>query len=239
MTGEARRPARSGREREAIGLTIFGFSGIILIALAVVLVIAGFQGLAGTVETLQAGTPGGLAQRLDRVAMSLDQAQLALASIDTTLDSTAQSARDGQRLGTSLASSLRALSTALDVEVLGSRPFADAGDQFRTVAADADALAGDLEITAGGLDANRVALQGLANEVADLRTEVTELRDELAASSSSDAGTGGLAPTTTIGLAEVVLVALLAWFAVPALVASTVGVRRLRASQRERYAASR
>jgi hypothetical protein len=116
------------------------------------------------------------------------------------------------------------------------------GAEFADVADRADALAADLERTAGSLDGNRASLGSLADEVAGLGTELTELRAELGADVGAGAGgpdgdTGAedpvdtpftLSASTALALARVLVIAFVAWLAIPAVLVIAHGGRRWR-----------
>jgi hypothetical protein len=218
---------RRRRDDTAVALVAFGVTGLGLLLAAAVLLVGALGAAERLAAAADASDPAGLGARLDRVSASLDEAEAALRGFDATLGATAAAARDGQRLGEQLAASLRRLAAELDLSVLGSQPFAGLRADFDAVADDADALALDLARTAGSLDANRDALARLGGEVAGLRQELAGLRAEVAPGGAS----GGPSLADSIGLARIVLVALLAWLAVPAAAAVLTGARRLRGAR--------
>jgi hypothetical protein len=227
----------------AIAFVAYGVGAILLLVATLALVLSTLAAVEQTAASIEAASGPALATRLDRVEASLDEAESALRGFDTTLDATSSSARNGQALGTSLASSLRELAVALDVTVLGTRPFGDVGAEFLLVADRADALAVDLETTAGALDANRDSLGRLADEVAGLQVELAGMRSELGTDSTGDgegdAAAGGwpaLDAETAVSLARLVVVALLVWLAIPAVLVILHGRGRWRRERRARVA---
>jgi hypothetical protein len=222
----------------AIGFVAYGIGALLLLIVTLALVLTTLAAVEQTARSIDAASGPALAPRLDRVGRSLDEAQTALRGFDATLDSTASSARNGQAMGLSLASSLRRLSTALDVNLLGTRPFAEVGAEFLVVADRADALARDLEATAGSLDANRDSLSRLADEVAGLQTELAALRSELGAGDEEEpvAGASGtpIDAATAVSLARLVVIALLVWLAIPAFLVILHGRGRWRRARIDR-----
>jgi len=231
-----------GRRSDAIavGFVAYGVGALLLLLATLGLVLAALAAVESTARSIDAASGPALDGRLERVESSLSEAEAAIRGFDATLESTASSARDGRELGTSLAASLRRLATALDVTVLGTQPFAGVGTEFAATADRADALATDLETTAGSLDANRASLARLADEVDGLSGELAALRRELAAGDAGDGSTTqgrpfGLDASSALALARLVVVAMLAWLAVPAVLMILLGRRRWRSGRLGRF----
>lgn len=220
----------------SIGLVAYGIGGVLLLVAVLALVLTALASVERTAASVDAASGAGLAERLAPLERSMDEAEAAIAGFDATLGSTAASARDGQRLSLRLAESLHRLSAALDVTVLGTRPFAGLGAEFVAVADEARALAADLDATAVSLDGNREALDRLAGEIAGFREDLAGLRAELGAGEPAEPGVGsgpgaqagpaGLRAGEAVALTRIVVVALLAWLAIPALLAVGLGRRR-------------
>ena len=207
---------------------MYGLAGIALLAATLLLTLASVGTVEGLARSLRDEGPGGVPARIAVVGSALDDARDALDGFESTLGGTSDAAQSGERLSRRLATSLRRLSTALDVTILGTRPFAGVGTEFQSVASEADALADDLDSTSTSLELNRAALRGLATELGDLRDQLDALRGTMA-SPVAGGTTGGLVPAAeTFALSRLVLVLLLAWLALPATVAVALGIRRLR-----------
>lgn len=222
--------------RLPLGLLGYGIAGTVLIALTAALLLVSLAAAERLARSVEADGPDQIASRLAHVEATLAEAEVAVRGFEITLEGTTSAAHSGRQLTAGLAAALRRLATSLDVVILGTRPFAEVGAEFKTVAADAEALSTDLATTTLALTENRAALVRLATELGDLRREVTALRADLGGTGSwggPDEDAPGLPLTVpadeAFALTRLVLVLLLAWLAIPALVAVAYGMRQLRA----------
>jgi hypothetical protein len=232
------RAPRRGRDPIGWALVGYGVTGLMLLAATLLLVLASLGTMEQLAGTLSDDGPDSVGARLDAATTSLQEAELAISSFESTLVATSGAAGSGEQLGRRLAGSLRQLAFALDVPILGTRPFAALGGEFNAVADDADALADDLALTSGALDENREALDRMRAELARLRGELVAMRAGFA---GPEPGGGGLQPgdpdpppealvpaAEAFTMSRLLLGALLLWLAIPALIALVVGIQRLR-----------
>jgi hypothetical protein len=105
------------------------------------------------------------------------------------------------------------------VDIFGTRPFAGVSSQFSDVAAQSRALSADLTSTADALATNVADSQAVAGDLRSLADRLGQLKDELQA--------GGVTTSsgTPILAAELLLLALLAWLAIPAVGSLWLGWR--------------
>jgi len=229
-------PPSRVRDRIAMALLAYGLVGVALLLLTLFLTLVSLGTVEQLARSVDSGGPEGVAARLAPIESTLAEAEIAIVGFDATLDGTAAAMESGRALTSGLAEALRRLASSLDVVVLGTRPFAGLGAEFSEVAANADALATDLGQTSVSLAANREALGRLAGELADLRAGVAALRAELGATEGGlgDGPASGQSSALVVPAAEaftlsrIVLVALLAWLAVPPVAAVSIALRRLR-----------
>jgi hypothetical protein len=227
---------RRPRDPLGVGLVIYGLTGLLLLAATLALMLASLGTVEQMAETLRDDGPDSVGARLDAATAALVETQAALESFEATLVATSGAAGSGEQLGRQLAASLRQLAVALDVTVLGTRPFAGLGAEFNTVAANADALAADLALTADALDGNQEALDRLGTELARLRGELVALRTGFAGPLPGDQPDGvgaevetGLLPAAeAFTLSRLVMIAMLLWLGIQAVLALALGLRRVR-----------
>lgn len=214
------RPA--DRRRFGLGLFAFGATGIALVVAALVLVL----GSLGAVDDAASGFER---QRAEAVAMlgpastALNDAATSASNASGSLTQAGSAADRAAQLTTRLAESFDGLAALGGFDIFGVRPFAGLEQQFTSVAADARAVSADLTATAISLRANVGDSEAVA---ADLRTLAAQL-DHLEASLGEPPGTA--APGSDMHLpilaAEIVVLGLLGWMAVPALVSCWLGWR--------------
>jgi hypothetical protein len=216
-----------GRRRRRLGgaLLAFGISGLVLVVAAAILVL-------GSLSAVDNAATGFERQRAELVAM-IDPAASALSNAATGASNAAGSltrASDASRraadLTSRLATSFEGMAGLGSFELFGARPFAGVASQFTDVAAQSRSLSADLASTADALATNVADSQAVAAGLRDLADRLTQLETSVgSAGGSGSAGTGSGLP---IGLARLVLLGLLAWFAIPALASTWLGWRLTR-----------
>lgn len=227
VVGDAGWPLTAGtdRRRAARLLLAFGVSGLALLVLVAVLVIGALGAAgeaAGAIETQRAR----LVALIDPAEAVLDRAAGSSANAGTSLEASAGSARDGAALSLQLADAMEAMARAAEVDVFGVRPFSGLVDDLSAVAASSRTLATDLDATAGALDANVADSRAVADDLGALADELARLRAGLDATAAAGGATAsGADLPTLVGLARIVLLGLLAWLAVPAVLAVWLGWR--------------
>jgi hypothetical protein len=215
LTAEVPVIDRVGR-RVAIGLVVYGVAGLLIAAVGLyVLSSAPLAALAGQLEAQQQT----LSRSLDASVSAMTDAGAAADGVATSLGATATAAQRAADLGNELASSLRGLAEAMDLEILGTRPFTGLGDDFRLVADEASALSADLATTVAALGRNGEDSRRLAADFGVLRGELDRLKRLV---DETDLAGGGL------GMLRLLLVLLVLWQAVPAVAALAIGIMSLR-----------
>ena len=220
---------RPGRRRLGYGLLAFGLSGLVLLLAAAALVF-------GSLAAVDDAATGFERQRAELLAMlgpassAMDGAATSAANAGASLTSSAAAADRAAVLTTRLASSFEGLAALGSFELFGSRPFAGLAGEFTAVGADARALSTDLASTSAALRTNVADTEAVA---ADLRTLATQL-DALETSLGGPEEGGLGSATAALNAARIVLVGLLAWLAVPAVLATWLGWRLARGTLRWR-----
>lgn len=213
------------RRRLGIGLFAFGATGIALVIAALVLVL----GSLGAVDDAATGLER---QRAEAVAMlapasaALSDAATSASNASGSLTQAGEAADRAATLTSRLAESFESLATLGAFEIFGARPFAGLDQQFTSVASDARAVSADLTATATSLRANVADSEAVA---ADLRALATQL-DRLEASLGGPAGATASVSSLHLPIlaAEIVVLGLLGWMAVPALASCWLGWRLAR-----------
>ena len=221
----------TGWPRRRLGSALLGFGaiGLVLIVTLGILVGLSLDGLGRAAADLARSRTEAIGM-LKPAAAALDRAATSAANAGSSLTSASTAARRAADLTTRLASAFDGLALLGSFEILGARPFGSLTGEFASVATEARALSTDLTTTAAALDSNVADSTGVA-------TELRALADQLGRLEASVAGTDG-APASDPGTAETmlrvalaVILALLAWLAVPAIAAIEIGRRWRRTAE--------
>lgn len=218
------------RRRLGTALIGFGAVGLALLLTLGVLVSLSLDGLGRAATDIARQRDEAIAM-LEPAALAMDEAATSAANAGSSLTTAAVSARRGADLMNRLAESFDGLALLGSFEVFGARPFGGLTGQFTGVAADARALSADLTTTAGALDANVADSATVATDLRALADQLDRLRESV---SGSEAAPGAADPDsagTLLRVALAVILALLAWLAVPAIVAIELGRRWRRTSE--------
>lgn len=215
---------RERRRRIGAGLLGFGLAGLVVLAGTAAIII----GTLGPLETAAREIERQrveLEALLDSSSDTLERAGSGASNAGLSLRESAAAAREGAALTADLAIAFDQLAAISAVNVFGTRPFAELGAGFATVAARARTLSGNLAGTATALAANEVDATRMADDLRELARQLDDLRTGIVAEappSSSDAP-----PTAeafeAVALVRIVLLGLLAWLALPALAAAWIG----------------
>lgn len=141
-----------------------------------------------------------------------------------SLTQTTAAARSAAGLTTRLAESFENLASLGSFAILGARPFESVAGQFASVAVEARQLSTDLTTTADAMATNITDSQAVAGQLELLATQLEELEASLATTGPPSASSD--LPLTA---ATIVLLGLLAWFAIFALASIWLGGRLIRA----------
>ncbi len=162
-------PLRPDRRRPWSGASV---AGGVLLAL-------GLSGLAlfgsltvALTRPIQTDDVRATVVRLDGI---LADAALTATSAESALASTGASASRLAEMLQALSTSLRSGAAALQVELLGTRPFVDVASQFSATADRAADAAAEVQATRLGIDATRTALATSSDDLSALRAELAVL----------------------------------------------------------------
>jgi len=210
------------RRRLGFGLIAFGLTGLLLVVAAALLVLATL-GAVGDAATGFERQRAELLAMVDPAASALSGAADSAAHAGASLTQASDASRRAADLTGRMATSFEGLAGLGSFEILGSRPFANVSSGFTDLATQARSLSTDLTSTAESLTTNVADSQSVAG---DLRSLADRLR-RLETTVQTSGGIGG-STTLPIALAQFVLLALLAWFSVPAIASLWLGRRLVR-----------
>ncbi|HJP89606.1 MAG TPA: hypothetical protein VJ850_11280 [Candidatus Limnocylindrales bacterium] len=211
--------------RRRLGSALLGFGAVglaLLIALAA-LVALSLDGLGRAATDLASQRAEAVAM-LEPAASALDEAATSAEHAGASLNSAGGAARQAADLMNQLAGAFDGLAQLGSFDILGARPFGGLTGQFSGVAAQARDLSASLTTTAVALDANVTDSATVAKDLRTLADQLAKLRDSVddtAAAPASDPARAG----TLLRIAMLVVLALLAWLAVPAIAAIELGRR--------------
>lgn len=216
------------RRRLGVGLFAFGATGIALVLAALVLVL-------GSLSAIDDAATGFERQRAEAVAMlgpasaALTDAATSASNASGSLTQAGSAADRAASLTTRLAESFDGLAVLGTFEIFGVRPFAGLDQQFSAVAADARGVSTDLSATASSLRANVVDAQSVATDLRALAAHLDRLEASLGGPGAGTAGGSGASTASDLHLpilaAEIVVLGLLGWMAIPAVAACWLGWR--------------
>ena len=213
------------RRRLGAGLLAFGVAGLVILVAAAAFVLASLGSLGPTGGDVQAQVAA-LDRSLDQTSATLGATKAAMGNLTGSVSSAATSARGASDLAAQLATTMHDVSAAMNLSILGSRPFASLGGEFDQVGIRSTAVAGQLQSLAGSLDSNATDLANLAGQIDSLQTSIGQLRAAVGPGSVI----GGVA--STIAIARALLLAMVVWLAIPAVVATWLGARIVRRESR-------
>ena len=208
---------RAGLRRLGAGLIAYGIAGLVVAVLG----LGALQYVGGRVGRVA----DRVTDQVESIAVTLDQTAAVLADTGTsassfalTLERTPPAVRQTAQAVANLRANLSLVQGQLAaINILGTRPLANAADLFGQMASDLDGLDGRLAFIATDLETNKAALLVNAVSLRDFGLEIGGLADDLRGGVIED----GFADLQVILTA--VFVVLVAWTAIPALGALVLG----------------
>jgi hypothetical protein len=209
------------RRRRRLGLVLaaFGLAGLVLIAAAATLVLGSLGAIAGVAASLDRQRAD-LVDLIDPAAAALNRSADSAANASASLTSSAAAAEDAATLTSQLADSMAAMSQAASFQVFGAQPFGAAAASLAQVAGSSRTLSGDLHATATSIASNVADSAGVAADLRDLARQLTAI-----GVSAKAAGSASTLSASALDFGRLVLLGLLAWLAIPALIALWLGIQ--------------
>lgn len=211
-----------GRRRVGRLLIAFGGIGLVLLATTAILV-------AVTLGSVGDAATGLERQRAQLVAMikptssALRDAAAASQHAGASLTSSAAAARDGSTLTSQLADAMDQLNALSTLDILGTRPFASIGSSFGDLATRSRTLSTSLGQTADSLDADVADSATVGSDLGRLADQLDQLESGIDGTATGPPGS--VSASTGFDVLRALLLALLAWLAVPAAASLWLGLR--------------
>ncbi len=206
------------RRKLGTGLLAFGLTGVLLAGVIATALVGGAVAARNLDERLIADQER-LAGALTRLTVSMESLALTTEHAGDTLATSASTVAEAQLVLQDTASAAGALASALDISILGSKPFAGASDRLSALAlrlADFEGQAGGLALN---LDTNATDAAAMTEQVRQLKVQIQELATTVADFDRIDQVVGLL-------IGGIVLAgALVAWVAVGAAICAWIGWR--------------
>jgi hypothetical protein len=214
------------RRRLGVGLLLFGATGLVLVVAAGALVLNSLAAIGDAATGVER-------QRVEAVSMlgpasdALRHAATSATNASSSLTETSAAADQAAQLTTRLADSFDGLAALGSFDILGNHPFGQLSSQFSGVASDARTLSTDLTSAAARMRTNVADSAAVATDLQALADQLDHLRASLGD------GTGAAqSAVVSVDAARLVLLGLLAWFAVPAFASLWLGWRLLKIGPR-------
>jgi methyl-accepting chemotaxis protein len=206
------------RRKLGAGLLAFGLTGVLLAGVIAAGLIGGAVAARNLDERLVADQQR-IAAALTRLTVSMESLAMTTENAGATLTTSAEAVAEAQLVLQDTASAAGALASALDISILGSKPFAGASERIGALALriaafdeQAGSLAQNLDTNAGDVTAMTAQVRELKSQVQELATAVADFDriDQLVDLIIGGIALGGL---------------LVAWVAVGAAMCAWVGWR--------------
>ena len=208
----------AGLRRLGAGLIAYGIAGLVVAVLGL-LALQYVGGRVGRVADRITDQVESTAVTLDQTAAVLADTGTSASSFALTLERTPPAVRQTAQAVANLRANLSLVQGQLGaINILGTRPLANAADLFGQMASDLDGLDGRLAFIATDLETNKAALLVNSASLRDFGLEIGGLADDLR---------GGVIQDSFADLQVIltaVFVVLVAWTAIPALGALILGL---------------
>jgi hypothetical protein len=222
---------RANRRRLGVGLLFFGVTGVVLVVAAGVLVLSSLAAIGDAASGFERQRAEALSV-LGPASDALKHAATSAANASASLTETSAAADQAAQLTARLADSFDGLASLGSFDILGNHPFGQLSGQFGGVASDARTLSTDLTSAAARMRTNVTDSAAVATDLRSLGDQLDQLRASLGngAGGAGASGGGGVAQGAAISVdaARLVLIGLLAWFAMPALASLWLSWRLLK-----------
>jgi hypothetical protein len=162
------------RRRLGTGMLVFGLAGMVMAGVVAVALVLGAFAARDLDDRLQADQAR-IAGSLTRLSVTMESLALTTQNASTTLETSAGTVAEAQVVLQATADALVAMSQALDVEILGSRPFGTASQKLADLALTMNGFQGKAQTLALNLHQNSVDASVMADQVRQLKDDVADL----------------------------------------------------------------
>ena len=199
-------------------LLVVGIVGVLLAGIVAVGLIAGAYAARNLDDRFQADQAR-VAGALDRLTAVVASVQAGATNASVTLATASETVSDAGVLSSELAAISDGLAQALEIDILGTRPFSGVSPRFRDLGVRARLLSEDAGDLAEDLATNSGDVSSLAADIGTIETQVAELADRVSDFDRTDEIAGLLTGAILLGGL------LVAWLAVAAGLCAWIGWR--------------
>jgi hypothetical protein len=197
------------RRRLGTGMLVFGLAGLLMAGIVAVALALGAVAARDLDDRLQADQAR-IAASLTRLSVTMESLATTTANAGTTLETSSAALGDARDVLESASVTTASLSAAIDIEILGSRPFAKASENLAELARTLKTFEGKAQTLGLNLHQNAVDAGDMTDQIRQLKGQVNELASRIG-------GFDRIGEIVTLVLGGIVLAALLtAWVAVAA-----------------------
>ncbi len=200
-----------GIDRRRLGtrMLVFGLVGMVMAGVVAVALVLGAFAARDLDDRLQADQAG-IAASLTRLSVTMESLAATTANAGTTLETSSAALGDARDVLESASVTTASLSAAIDIEILGSRPFAKASENLAELARTLRTFEGKAQTLGINLHQNAVDAGAMTDQIRQLKGQINELTSRIS-------GFDRIGEIVTLVLGGIVLAALLtAWIAVAA-----------------------
>jgi hypothetical protein len=206
------------RRRLGTALLAFGLTGVLLAGVIATALIGGAVAARNLDDRLMADQER-LAAALTRLTVSMESLALTTQHAGETLSTSSTTVGEAQLVLQDTASAAGALATALDISILGSKPFAGASDRLSALALRLKDFEGQATSLAQNLDTNATDATAMTGQIRQLKEQIQELATTVADFDRIDQVVAMMVGGIALGGL------LVAWVAVGAAICAWVGWR--------------
>jgi hypothetical protein len=214
-----------GFDRRKLGtaLLAFGLTGVLLAGVIATALIGGAVAARNLDDRLMADQER-LAAALTRLTVSMESLALTTQHAGETLATSSTTVGEAQLVLQDTASAAGALGTALDISILGSKPFAGASDRLAALALRLKDFEGQATTLAQNLGTNATDATAMTGQIRQLKEQIQELATTVADFDRIDQVVAMIVGGIALGGL------LVAWVAVGAAICAWAGWRLRRAA---------
>ncbi|HYO42209.1 MAG TPA: hypothetical protein VES19_03340 [Candidatus Limnocylindrales bacterium] len=204
------------RRRLGTGMLVFGLAGMVMAAIVAVALVLGAFAARDLDERLEADQAR-IAASLTRLSVTMDSLAITTQNAGTTLQTSSETLLEAGQVLESASTSLVSLAEALDVTILGNRPFAKASENLAELARTIGGFEGQATTLALNLHQNSTDVAVMTDQIRQLKTQVNELASRIT-------GFDRIGEMVGLLIGGIVLAALLtAWVGIAAAFCAWVG----------------
>lgn len=155
-------------------MLVFGLAGMVMAGIVAVALIVGAVAARDLDDRLQVDQAR-IAASLTRLSVTMESLALTTQNAATTLETSSETVAEAQSVLQATSDTLVTMSQALDVDILGRRPFGTAAERLRDLALTVNGFQGKAQTLALNLHQNSVDANVMADQVRQLKGDVADL----------------------------------------------------------------